>query len=206
MSNVSPMNPARRRRALEIGLSGVLSGSQLRDAMALWDDRYAQDRANAMTDFAQTLSAQLGLTASQAVALRAALFQALLKYDVQRAPAPSVPTSPFPEVGSPAYIVFREMAGRLLAAAEQAGADALREFVEAAEAPEMAPLAGGLSRGDFGAVSGADADTLSRILHRLYVGLVHATGPVAADRALARAAAAAEALPAATQFSPQRLL
>lgn len=205
MSNVSPMNVARRRRALEIGLSGVLSGSQLRDALALWDGAYAQDRANAMTDFAQTLSAQLALKPPQAVALRSALFQALLKYDVQRAPAPTTDDRGT-EVGSPAFLVFRAMAGRLHAAAEQAGAEALRDFVEAATSPDTASLAGGLSRGDFGAVSQAEDATLAKVLHSLYVGLVHAIGPVAADRALSRAVAAAEVLPAASQFAPQKLL
>ncbi|ULQ47278.1 hypothetical protein JN531_003090 [Flagellatimonas centrodinii] len=206
MSSPSPMNLARRRRALEIGLSGVLGGGQLRDALALWDGTYAKDRANAMTDFAQTLTAQLGLAPRQAVALRSALFQALLKYDVQRDAPPAGPASTGATIGSPAYIVFREMAVRLFNTAEHAGPEALRDFIETAESPETAILSGGLHQGDFGAVSGADDKTLASILHRLYVGLVHAVGPVAADRGLARAVSAAEALPAAVQFSPQRLL
>lgn len=117
---------------------------------------------------------------------------------------------------SPAFVVFFAMAADILKAVQRAGVAAQDDFTQALEQHcsaqrlpvDVAVALGRWSRGgaSLALLATHPADGFAAALHAIYAAAAEAVGPAEADRQLARAATAAEALPEAEAFAPHRLL
>jgi hypothetical protein len=219
----------RRRQALFLGLSGTLDDAQTQVGLRLWDQGYAQNRPAAIIEFVAELSTQLGLPPKQRHEMRMAIYQALLKYDAGREPLPgpsaansaaasvAAPATVKPALrGSAAFIVFAHLLQSLLDGLRNADAVAKHDLIQSLQ--RLGPRSGldlaqhhaltqwAKEGAALNVFSGASEPALALAVHTVYVGLCEALGPVATDQLLARAVRAAEALPEAPRFPPQRLL
>lgn len=227
-------DPVRRRRALEIGLESQLSPVQVKAALRIWDEHYAPSRSMALAEYVADIAQRLDYSVQERHALRVALYHAISMHDVrQRAsasvpataslaatrpptPVPSRPLPVAPRILPPAYVVFARMAAEILAQVGRDGAiaaddfcaaldrhtDALRLKVEQVVCMRRWANSGGTLE----TLSDLPEAQFGKLIHAVYAAAAEALGPTAADRALARAASVAEALPEATKFSPARLL
>lgn len=232
-SNRNGPDPVRRRQALHLGLESLLSPAQVDAALRIWDSQFATSRPMALAEYVAELSQLLQLgSVQERHALRVALYSALARHEVHKqataAPAAAAVRAPLPAANapvvqaaapppaSPAFIVFERMASEMLAAVARSGAGEVRDFAAALErhaaslrlAPEtFGALAAWIQRrGDLRSLAAFGEDRFSGLMHAIYAAAAEALGPVVADRALARAAQSAEALPEARQFSPGRLM
>lgn len=226
-------DPARRREALRIGLQSLkLPESQIMAALNLWDQDYAVTQPAALAEYVKDLSQRLAYSIEERHQLRVALYVAIARHDGRMIPgtppamsAPrngtthAVPVSPVVPVkppSPPAYTVFSFMAGEMLKAVSRDGLGSVDDFTLALEQHCRAQrlpvdMVVGLNRWSRQAAS---LDTLSThpekgygaAMHAIYAAAAEAIGPTEADRQLARAVSAAEALPEAQAFSPRRLL
>ncbi len=223
---------ARRRKALHVGLVGALDEAQVQIALRLWDQAFAQQRPGAIIEFVAQLSSQLGLPPKQRHEMRMGIYQALLKYDAGREPIPeprragalataaavaSLPATPLAGVrGSAEYVVFHTLLQQLMDGLLRIEALARHDLIQSLQKQgSRTGLTSGLhsaliqwARDDtaLGAFAAEPAEVLSHTVHALYIALCEAVGPVATDQLLARAVRAAEGLPEAARFKPQRLL
>ena len=223
---------ARRRKALHVGLTGALDEAQVLVALRLWDQAFAQQRPGAIIEFVAQLSSQLGLPPKQRHEMRMGIYQALLRYDAGREPIPetrpagargatnavaSLPATPLTSVRGPAeYAVFHALLQQLMDGLLRIEALARHDVIQSLQQQQgRSVLSSGLHsaliqwvRDDsgLGAYAAEPAEVLSDAVHALYVALCMAVGPVATDQLLARAVRAAEGLPEAARFKPQRLL
>ncbi len=227
-------DPARRRRALEIGLETLLSPVQVKAALRIWDDQYAASRSMALAEYVAEIAQRLDYSMQERHALRVALYHAISMHDVRQGagspatPAPASPAAPKPSIPAPtrpppprrapqpAYVVFARMAAEILAQVGRDGAVATDDFCAALDRHTDALRLNveqvvGMRRwangsGTLEALSEFPEDHFGRLIHAVYAAAAEALGPIAADRALARAASVAESLPEALKFPPARLV
>lgn len=229
MARNTPADLARRRQAIYLGLIANLQESQAQAGLRLWDAGYGQTRPTAIIDFVSELATQLGLPPKQRHEVRMGLYQALLKYDAGREPPPAAAVTErsdealgplaqtlSPTLGPPAYAVFNKVATEILNTVREDGSIAVHDFVASLEAQgagsglrseELQPvLLWARGAGSLSGLIHSREEVLGRAVHALYVAACEALGPVAADRMLAQAVAAAEALPEARRFPARRFL
>lgn len=228
--SITASDLTRRRQALFHGLSGTLDDAQAQVGLRLWDRSYAQQRPAAIIEFVAELSTQLGLPPKQRHEMRMGIYQALLKYDAGREPLPgptpasgtttasgAAPAKPATIRGTPAFVVFMHLLQSLSEGLRAADAGARHDLIQSlqklglrsglATDQQLALSAWARESGaPMHSFSSADERTLALAVHTVYVGLCEALGPVATDQLLSRAVRAAEALPEALHFPPQRLL
>ena len=152
-------DPARRRRALEMGLETLLTPMQVKAALNIWDEHYAPARSMALAEYVAEISQRLDYSMQERHALRVALYHSISMHDVRQGAGPAAPpaaptikpattpapvTTPAPAVApvaprplppkrvfQPAYVVFARMAGEILAQVTRDGSMATDDFCAA---------------------------------------------------------------------------
>lgn len=218
---------ARRRQAIYLGLIATLNEQQAQQALSIWDTEYAQDRSTAIIDYVSEIATVLDLPPKVRHEVRMGLYQALLKYDAGRGTtgldaSQSIPASGAATAsgsasqGPPHWVVFSFVINHLREGVQIDGAVSAQDFTYSLQqqartsklAAEDHAAMVSWSRGDTQTTVFLKLreDDMARMVHTIYVAMAESLGPVAADRLLAGAVTAAEALPEARLFPARRFL
>jgi hypothetical protein len=200
---------ATARMRIESGLSAVLGPAEVDAAMAMWDQRFAKLKNVPLIEFVNAVATLLGLPVRQRHELRLALYRALSPDDDTATPAPSAVSKPAgiaPQVAVTAYVCEQLMSAvrQHAPGANSALLETLRQGVSESELALVGCLSQRLVLRQH--IEAWSESALVDLVHRLYVAVCEAIGPVPADRMLAAAIQAASMLPEAQSFSPRRLL
>lgn len=227
-TEIDPAEAARRRRAVYTGLKPFMDEDQVMEALLVWEDRFADGPVYALHGFVSAICAQDALKSRHGEVYRSLMRaltvdehhlapdpKSLLRdYRAKRSPTPAPETPGASEDCAPVQI-FLAMSERLLGQLE--ANDPERAFKIRVDVMDRLnelrlptvhaqTINRWLMQQGQEIPCGLGATVLQELLHRLYVRACELFGPVAADRALASATREAQALPAARQFSPRRLL
>ncbi len=218
----------RRRRAVYTGLRPYMEEDQVLEALLLWEERFADGPVYALHGFVSEVC-RLGGLASRHGEIYRSLMRALTQDEgeLQADPAPSLEryardraTPAATPVQAPArdcahITVFAAVSDALLATLEERDSerafkvrvDVMDRLNELRLPPRQAQaVSRWLMQQGNDLPCELDETVLQGLLHRLYVRGCELFGPVQVDQALAEATRKAQALPAAQQFAPRRLL
>ncbi len=220
---------AYRERLLKASQS-VLGAAQGLHAVEIWETGYADIKPYAIIDFVNDVSLALALQSKQRHDLRLALYKTLSAKTAGPPPADTVPRTPLPPekarvvpfpgtaaTSAPvAFEVFEAICQHMYDAVLDAGVTSPRQIADTLyrtlvvdydkdlQADSFVRWTAG--QNDLKGLAGAPPE-----LYALYVEKFHATlslllGPALGERLRIHALAAAQALPAAALYPPNRLL